>query len=194
MENQMEQLNNMHMQIKTILNNQNAIMDKLNIERWKQIDGYNYSVSTFGNVRNDRTGRILKLGIDGRGYYNIILYNARKRNTINVHRLVAIAFIDNLHNKLCVDHINNCITNNNLNNLRWVTIKENQQNRSININNTSGIKGIYFNKKANKWHVQIRIDGKLKHVGYFESLNDAKIARQKAAKHYFGEYINNCEL
>ena len=55
-------------------------------------------------------------------------------------------------------------------------------------NNTSGVTGIYWNKKANKWHVQIMLNGKSKHVGYFNSLEDAKTAREYAVSQYRGEF------
>ena len=78
------------------------------MEEYKKVTNYdNYSISNFGNVRNDKYDRILKLQSSGRGYYFIKLFNNGKKITINVHRLVAFAFIKNLDNKTCVDHIDN---------------------------------------------------------------------------------------
>ena len=87
------------------------------MEEYKKVTNYNnYSISNFGNVRNDKYDRILKLGSRGNGYYFIKLFNNGKKITIDVHRLVAIAFIENLDNKTCVDHIDNNKLNNNINN------------------------------------------------------------------------------
>jgi hypothetical protein len=114
--------------------------------------------------------------------------------TRTIHQLVANAFIDNFENKKCVDHIDNNKTNNNINNLRWATLTENQQNRQLNNNNTSGCKGIYFNKKCKKWYAQITVDGTQIHLGYFDNIEDAKKARVARAKEVFGIFLNNCEL
>lgn len=179
--NQINKLNEMHNEMKTMIENQNKIMDKLKIERWKPIDVYNYSVSTFGRIRNDKTNRILKPGI-------VNLCNSGNVKKMNIHRLVALAFITNPENKKCVDHINNNRLNNHINNLRWATLSENGQNAAMRSDNTSGTKGIGWKKESKKWQVLIRINGKNKYI------DDAKIARQKAAKKYYGEYINACEL
>jgi len=69
-----------------------------------------------------------------------------------LHRLISEAFIPNPDNKLCIDHIdNNTLNNNSINNLRWVTTKENAQNAKLSAKNTSGFKGVSFHKKLNKW-------------------------------------------
>ena len=91
---------------------------------WKKIAGFeNYSVSNTGNVRNDRTGRILKMRIGTTGYYQVMM--GRKTSPQYVHRLVAIAFIANYEGKPQVDHIDGNKLNNVYTNLEWVTSSEN---------------------------------------------------------------------
>jgi len=91
--NQINKLNEMHNEMKTIIKNQNKIMDKLKIERWKQIDGYNYNVSTFGRVRNNKTNRILKPGIEGSGYYCVNLFKDNKPKNFKIHILVGMLLV-----------------------------------------------------------------------------------------------------
>jgi len=163
-------------------------------ELWKNIENYeSYSVSDLGNVRNDTTSRILKPSKDTNGYLLVDLCKNGIQKSFNVHRLVALAFIENPENKECVDHIDNNPQNNNLTNLRWATITENARNRKMDIRNTSGFKGVYFNKATNKWRTQINIGGKRISLGTFEKIEDAIIARQIKANEIFGEFINDCE-
>jgi hypothetical protein len=164
------------------------------VEEFKVIKDFeNYSVSNFGNVRNDKTGRILKTRINNKGYKQVDLWNNGEKKTMKIHRLIAETFISNPDNKTCVDHKDNDRLNNNIENLRWSTFQENSQNTKLSIKNSSGIKGISFDKKMNKWSAYIQIDGKKKHLGYFENIEDAKNARQKFANKIFGEYTNACE-
>ncbi|WP_293666520.1 NUMOD4 domain-containing protein [uncultured Parabacteroides sp.] len=106
-------------------------------EIWRDIKGYEgrYQVSNKGNVRSmhyfgksittkDNGVKLLKLITNSSGYHVVSL----KGKQYFVHRLVAEAFIPNGDNKPCIDHINTITTDNRVENLRWVTHKENLLN------------------------------------------------------------------
>ena len=99
-------------------------------EEWKDVKGYEglYKVSNLGNVYSYHTKKILKQHSDKYGYRQVVLCFKGKPNCKKVHRLVAIAFIDNPNNKPAIDHINGIKNDNKVNNLRWVTNKENSNN------------------------------------------------------------------
>jgi hypothetical protein len=159
------------------------------MEEFKIIQGFkNYSVSNLGNIKNNATNTVLKPNTT-KGYRIVKLNN----KNLCIHRLVASAFIPNPDNKLYVDHIDNNRQNNNINNLRWCTHQENQQNKKIKINNTSGYKGVCYCKSKKKWNAYITINYKNISLGYFERVEDAIIARYNKAKEIQGEFINECE-
>ena len=112
----------------------------------------------------------------------------KQRISILLHRLIMNAPEDKE-----VDHIDGNTLNNNKNNLRWVTITENSMNAKISNTNTSGVKGVCFNKNNNKWIARININGIRVHLGYFETLEGAKQARQIRANEAFGVFTNACE-
>jgi len=92
-------------------------------EQWKKVRGHcGYEVSDLGNVRNVRTGKILKLTNDGRGYLRVDLGRGCHAK---VHRLVAIAFCPNRKSRPVVNHINRDKHDNRACNLEWVTYAEN---------------------------------------------------------------------
>lgn len=95
-------------------------------EEWKVINEYpGYSVSNLGKVRNDKTGRILKLQPHGDFKYLYVYLSQGKRIGRRVHRLVAQAFIPNPDSKPEVNHIDGCGFNNCSSNLEWTTRSEN---------------------------------------------------------------------
>ena len=156
-------------------------------------DFENYSVSNLGRVINNSTNRILKPGLNGRGYYIVSLCQDGIKITKTIHTLVGETFIPNPYNKQCVDHIDNNKLNNNISNLRYCTLKENSMNSKLSSRNTSNFKGVSYHKQRNKWMAYIDINGKKQNLGYFDKIEDAINARVKKAKEVYGEYMNSCE-
>lgn len=94
-------------------------------EQWIKIKGYeNYSVSSEGRVRNDRTGKVLKCIYSGTGYCVVNLWDKTPKCK-TIHRLVAQAFIPNPDNLPQVNHINEDKSDNRVENLEWCTPKHN---------------------------------------------------------------------
>lgn len=79
-----------------------------------------------------------------------------------------------------IDHINHKRDDNRIVNLRKVTKSENHRNTSRASNNKSGITGIYWFKRTGKWKVQIKVEGKQIHLGYFDDIDAARKARTDA--------------
>ena len=79
-----------------------------------------------------------------------------------------------------IDHINRIRSDNRLCNLREVTRCQNQQNRSIQINNTSGFPGVVFVEKRKVWLARIKANNKSYHLGSFKSFECAVAARKEA--------------
>jgi hypothetical protein len=156
-------------------------------------DFENYSVSNLGNIINNKTNRILKPSIDAYGYYIVSLRSDKNTYTKKIHKLIAEYFIANPYNKSCVDHINNNKLDNNVNNLRWATIQENNMNSKLRSDNASKYKGVSFDKQRNKYMACISINGKNKYLGRFDNIEEAVNARVKKSKELFGEYMNHCE-
>ena len=159
------------------------------MEEFKKIKDYeNFSVSNFGIVRNDKKDKILKQS-NSNGYKRVRLDDKMHL----VHILVAKAFVTNLDNKKCVDHKDSNRANNNVSNLRWATNSENSYNSPIRNDNTSGIKGVTWSKKSNKWQVQITHKGKNYQLGFFTDKEEAVKARKSKANELFGEFTHKCE-
>ena len=122
------------------------------IESLMLINGYgNYEVSSIGRVRNNRSGRMLQCCYARDCYLKVNLCKKGKQKNQRVHRLVAEAFCKNSDGKHQVDHIDNNRMNNHYTNLRWTTGSENCRNKQITSKNTSGYKGIWFDKLHCKW-------------------------------------------
>ena len=96
------------------------------VETFVEIEGFEkYEVSNLGRVRNIKSGRILKPHLNHNGYLKHHLYKHNKLKELFLHRIIAIAFIDNPEEKPQVNHIDENKLNNDLSNLEWCTEREN---------------------------------------------------------------------
>ena len=139
------------------------------MEEWKSITDFeNYEVSTWGNIRNIVTNKVLKSCVKS-GYYHVSLVNNKIKNKIRksfkTHRLVALAFIPNPENKSDVNHKDKNKLNNHLSNLEWNTRKENNIHRCKNIT-------IKSNKNKPLFRVDSTSKEKLEH---YESIEEAGV-------------------
>lgn len=101
-------------------------------EEWRDIEGYIglYQVSTWGRVKSlnyNKTGkeRILKLRDNGRGYLFVSLCKDGKSKQYYIHRLIACAFIPNPHGYNEINHLDECKSNNFVENLEWCSKSHN---------------------------------------------------------------------
>lgn len=113
------------------------------MQEWRDIAGYEglYKISNQGQVLNVRRNKLLNPYIDADGYLQVGLSMKGKGRRFRVHRLVAMAFIENAENKPEVDHINTKKTDNRVINLRWVTPHENHMNHITRQNYSNAQRG-----------------------------------------------------
>ena len=101
------------------------------MEEWKQIEEFSrYDASINGQIRNHRTGRILKTFINSRGYEVLTLRHNGEQYTVRVNRLIGETFYDHTDDKIDVCYKDGNKLNNSVGNLEICTRKENIQ-RSI---------------------------------------------------------------
>jgi hypothetical protein len=161
------------------------------VEEWRDCVCFEqYAVSNLGNVKNKKTGRILKPSMaDGYKHYKLSKDKV-SYNTVG-HRLVALAFLENPDNKPQIDHIDNNPGNNIVTNLRWCTICENAQNKD-----RSKIKGaVPFRGVAKhlngKFQAHVGFNGTSIHLGLFDSAEEASEMYEAVAKGFYGEFYKS---
>lgn len=92
-----------------------------------------------------------------------------------------------------VDHGDNDRSNNSLANLRIASALQNAHNTSISKRNTTGVKGVYFDKYHQKYRARVMVGGTQHHLGLFKDLEEAKAAQDEARTRLHGEYANSGE-
>lgn len=156
------------------------------IEEWETIKDFpDYKASNLGRLKSLKFGKekILKQAINSTGRYTVVLSVNKSRKGFKSHQLVAMAFLGHIPNgyKLVIDHKDSIPTNNMLSNLRIVT---NRFNLSKDVKNkTSQYTGVYWNKKAGKWMVQAKANGKRYYLGLYESEHIANLSYENFVKH-----------
>jgi hypothetical protein len=151
----------------------------------KRIEGYeSYSITSEGEVANHKSGRFLKQSNHTDGYKVVRLAKGKRSKLFYVHRLVATAFLPTSANESQVDHIDRNRSNNNLENLRWVSRSVNHQNRTKQGHTTSEYLGVSWNKVTNKWVAMIQRDKKNRYLGSYTCEVEAAHAYIAAANAY----------
>lgn len=129
-----------------------------------------FAGSLAGNIRTRKDG------------YTCVAVRLLGRNRL-AHRLIWMWMTGELPPD-CIDHRNRNATDNRWVNLRASTPANNSKNTSMRRSNKSGVTGVYWNRRAAKWHASIRVNGRDHYLGLFASLLDAAAARRSATNEY----------
>jgi len=146
-------------------------------------DGNLYWIESPNNrVRVGSKAGCLFLKHDGKQYWRITF----KSKYYKAHRLIWVWHGYPLEPNQEVDHIDNNGLNNDINNLRACTHKENQENRKgAQKNNKTGIRGVSWDKKRNKYSAQIKHNGKRIYLGRYVTIEEAEKVVIAARKEFF---------
>jgi hypothetical protein len=90
-----------------------------------------------------------------------------------------------------IDHIDCNPKNNNIENLRIATHKQNIRNSGMYSHNKSGIKGVCWNTAKKKWMVQIKVNSKQTYIGLYDDIELADLVAQEARNKYHGHFANH---
>jgi len=138
-------------------------VEELLVEGYVHVEGYEnlYMINKEGKVWNVTWNREIKV-TKGQRYMRVKLRKDGKRKTVDLHRILAIAFVENPHNKPFVNHIDENGFNNELSNLEFVTHQENLNHGTAQARRADKIK-----KKVE----QYSLEGEL--LTTFDSIKDA---------------------
>ncbi len=143
----------------------NELMEYLPVTgvlRWKE------------HVHKKRAGKLVG-NLSAGGYVELQC----KRHRLYGHR-VAWLLVHGEWPKGQLDHINGVRDDNRMENLRDVTNQENHKNQKKHKDNSSGVTGVYWNKRAEKWQAYICVNGRQIYLGVHKYLVDAETARKEA--------------
>lgn len=136
---------------------------------------------------NSRPGSVAGcLSTHSKGYVTVSLFGRRYL----AHRLAWFIHYGVWPTGL-IDHRNGQEADNRLDNMRDVDFSQNVINRPIPSNNTSGVKGVHFNRRRGKWVATITANGKTTALGHHETREAAAAAYERAARHIHGEFARH---
>ena len=121
---------------------------------------YDYDVYTDGKIWSNKSNRFLIPHKTKYVYLEVGLMINKKHKTIYVHKLMGIVFLANFENLPEIDHKDRNRLNNSLFNLKWENRSNQNYNQKIRSTNTSGVKGVSYNKKVCRWRGSMNINKK----------------------------------
>jgi len=125
--------------------------------------------------------------VNQEGYRSACITYKAKQMYVSMHRLIWFAAYGCLPTNY-IDHINQNRADNRLVNLRDVTSAENNKNRKITSNNSSGVVGVHFNKGKGKWRAVVTVNHKVHYLGYYKEIDEAeKVVKEFREKNGFTE-------
>lgn len=122
-------------------------------------------------------------GYPRNGFTNRILNPNKQQIFVMMHRVIMWS-----PDGMVIDHIDGNKLNNQKKNLRVCSPTDNKRNRGMSRRNTSGYKGVYWQRANKKWYAAINTDERFLNVGSFENKEDAARAYNAAASKYHGEF------
>ena len=142
-------------------------------EIWKELPDTNgkYECSSLGRVRVKETGYLVSFSTSSYGYHKCAI----NRKSTKVHRLIAKTFLPIVEGKNEVNHIDFDRKNNRIDNLEWVSRRENHTHLALNKPNRSS-KYIGVKKEGSKYVAMISINNKKVYIGTFDDELDARDA------------------
>lgn len=140
----------------------------------KDIKGYErlYAIEEDGRVWSYLSNKYLKHIDSSRGYYIVTLVKDKVKKYYKIHRLIAETYIPNPDNKPFIDHINRDRKDNRIDNLRWATQSENNQNKTVHKTNKLNEQYISYDTTLKYYLFSITRNG-IKHYKRFKTIDDA---------------------
>lgn len=143
-----------------------------------------------GIFTNRKTGRVLGTRHQSRSRANAPVYlRIRIGNTRVLAHVLAYFYMTGKWAPEQVDHRDNDGLNNRWENLRACTNAENQSNRPATICNTTGVKGVAWNRRDKCYYVTIQHQGRRFHLGCFKTIEEARAAYEAKAREVQGEFF-----
>lgn len=149
---------------------------------WKYREGDSKTSKSFntyrgGKVLDSTTLGYLKTGITYKNKYSVV----------NLHRLAWFICKNEVPNGY-ITHINGDILDNRISNLKVESVLSISKSRTMSKRNKSGISGVYWYKRTNKWAARCGVNYKMIHLGYFDDINEAaKVVRDFRSANSFNE-------
>jgi hypothetical protein len=109
----------------------------------------------------------------------------------SLHRIIWTHFYGEDPGSFQIDHIDGVRGNNRISNLRLANCFENARNTKAPKRNTSGVKGVSWDKKNFKWRAQIKVAGLRTNIGRFNTIEEAELAVRAAREKYHREFANH---